>query len=277
MEMQMSSNLSKIDLCIIGKPNSGKSTLFNKLLKKYISNVGSQYGLTQNLIKDQFEFKNHLFTLYDTPGLRRKNKIYDTNEEKRNKEVTKLIKNVEFVILLIDVIENITKQDFRLADLVLKSQKSIFLVFNKIDLLDDQLKFKKQTQQFLEKNYSKYLTINLDFISAKNDTKILSVLNKILKNKKLINSKLSKPDLKNFLNTLDKKNKYPKIKNIEIRPKYIVQINKQILYFKVFINSKNKAPKLFCRFLENSFRNHFKLKGVPIVFDFISSKNPFVN
>ena len=53
----MSSNLSKIDLCIIGKPNSGKSTLFNKLLKKYISNVGSQYGLTQNLIKDQFEFK----------------------------------------------------------------------------------------------------------------------------------------------------------------------------------------------------------------------------
>ena len=277
MVVQMFSNLNNINLCIIGKPNSGKSTLFNNFVNKYISDVGDEYGLTKELIKDKFKFKNHYFTLFDTPGLRRKNKIYDINEEKRNREVTKLIKNVEFVILLIDANENITKQDFKLADLVLNKKKTISLVFNKIDLLDDKMEFIKRTKIFLKNNYSKYLTINLDFISAKNDINISKVLNSILKNKKLISSKISKTSLKKFLIYLDKKAKYPKIKNVEIRPKYIVQVKNQIPHFKIFINSKNKAPKIFSKFFENIFRDYFKLKGIPINFDFISSKNPYIN
>ena len=129
MKIPMSSNLNKINFCIIGKPNSGKSTLFNCLLEDSISPVGDEYGLTKNLFKDKFTMYSHDFTIFDTPGLRRKSKIDDLDEKKRNKEVIKIINQVDVVILLIDSVENITKQDFRLADLAITKKKdNIFFV-----------------------------------------------------------------------------------------------------------------------------------------------------
>ena len=57
--------------------------------------------------------------------------------------------------------------------------------------------------------------------------------------------------------------------------KYIVQIKTGTPLFKVFINSKNKAPLIFQRFFDNAFRDFFKIKGVPISYQFISSSNPY--
>ena len=87
--MYTNSNNQKINFVIIGKPNSGKSTLFNKLLKKEISPTGETYGLTKELFEQKFNFKNVEFIIHDTPGLRRKNKISDKDEESRNKKVVK--------------------------------------------------------------------------------------------------------------------------------------------------------------------------------------------
>jgi len=64
MKIPMSSILNKINFCIIGKPNSGKSTLFNCLLEDSISPVGDEYGLTKNLFKDKFNTKYTLFVLF---------------------------------------------------------------------------------------------------------------------------------------------------------------------------------------------------------------------
>ena len=124
----MSSILNKINFCIIGKPNSGKSTLFNCLLEDSISPVGDEYGLTKKLFKDKFTLYSHDFTIFDTPGLRRKSKINDLDEKNRNKEVITLVDKVDVVILLIDSVESITKQDFRLADLAITKKKIIFFL-----------------------------------------------------------------------------------------------------------------------------------------------------
>ena len=126
MKIPMSILLNKINFCIIGKPNSGKSTLFNCLLEDSISPVGDEYGLTKNLFKNKFTLYRHDFIIFDTPGLRRKSKIDDVDEKKRNKEVIKLIDEVDVVILLIDSVENISKQDFRLADLAITKKKILF-------------------------------------------------------------------------------------------------------------------------------------------------------
>jgi small GTP-binding protein domain len=118
----MSIKLNNINIGIIGKPNSGKSTLFNCLLKKNISPVGDEYGLTKKLYREKFTFNDQNFTIVDTPGLRRRSKVIERTEIDRNLEVIKLIKNIDTIILLIDSLENITKQDFKLADLVIKEK-----------------------------------------------------------------------------------------------------------------------------------------------------------
>jgi len=159
-------NNQKINFVIIGKPNSGKSTLFNKLLKKEISPTGETYGLTKEVFEQKFNFKDIDFVIHDTPGLRRKNKISDKDEESRNKKVVKLLEKIDAAILLIDSTENITRQDFKIADTVMKRKKLLFLVFNKIDLLDDKKNFKKKIKDFLKsliltsiKNRKPFLTV----------------------------------------------------------------------------------------------------------------------
>ena len=87
--------------------------------------------------------------------------------------------------------------------------------------------------------------------------------------------KTQKQDLNKFLVSLQSNNKLPRVKSIEIKPKYIVQTEEKLLSFKVFINSKKKAPKVFTRFFENQFRKEFSLMGVPMKIIFISSLNPY--
>ncbi len=275
MKTQIYSGLNNIKLCIIGKPNSGKSTLFNSLLNEYLSPVGDEYGLTKNIITNQFQFKDYNFNILDTPGLRRKNKVTEKDEQSRNSEVIKLVNKVDVILLLIDSLENITKQDFRLADICINKNKLIFFIFNKIDLIEDKKEFKNKIGTYLKNNYNKSRIINLDFVSAKKYTNINLVLKKIIHKKKLLNTEIQKNNLNKFLIFLIKESKLPKIRNIEIKPKYIVQLKDSVPTFKVFINSKSKAPEIFRKYFDNAFRKFFKLDGIPIIYKFMSSKNPY--
>ena len=275
--MYTNSNNQKINFVIIGKPNSGKSTLFNKFLKKEISPTGKTYGLTKELFIEEFRFRNVNFIIHDTPGLRRKNRIDDRDEESRNKKVIKLLEKIDAAILLIDSTENITRQDFKIADSIMRRKKLLFFIFNKIDLLDDQKEFKRRINNFLSSRYSQSKEINISFISALSGENIIYLLNEMIKKKKLCSLKIKKTQLNNFIKKVSKDAKLPKIRNIRIKPKYIVQIDSNIPKFKIFINSKKKAPSLFTKYFDNEFRKYFSLNGVPIYMKFISSDNPYIN
>ena len=275
--MYLNLDKHKINFVIIGKPNSGKSTLFNKLLKKDISPTGETYGLTKQLFTQQFKFENIDFVIHDTPGLRRRSKIIDKDEESRNKEVVKLLDKIDLAILLIDCKENITRQDFKIADTILRRKKLLFFVFNKIDILDNKNNFKKKIKEFLNFRYSQSNEINIFFISALSGNKIKALLNEMINKYNLCSFKIKKTQLNNFIKKISKDSKLPKIKNIQIKPKYIVQIDSNIPRFKIFINSKKKAPSLFIRYFDNEFRKYFSLNGVPINMKFISSDNPYTD
>ena len=275
--MYINSNNKKINFVIIGKPNSGKSTLFNKLLNKEISPVGETYGLTKELFVQKFTFKNIDFVIHDTPGLRRKSKISDKDEELRNKKVVKLLEQIDASILLIDSTESITRQDFKIADTIMRRKKLLFFVFNKIDLLDDRKEFKKKINDFLNHRYSQSKETNVNFISALSGKNILDLLNEMIAKNNLCSFKIKKTHLNNFIKKISKDSKLPKIKNIQIKPKYIVQIDSRIPRFKIFINSKKKAPSLFVKYFDNEFRKYFSLNGIPIFMKFISSENPYTD
>mgnify|MGYP001097256338 CR=1 FL=1 len=275
--MYTNSNNQEINFVVIGKPNSGKSTLFNKLLKKEISPTGKTYGLTKEMFTQSFSFKNVDFIIHDTPGLRRKSKISNKDEESRNKKVVQLLEKIDAAILLIDSTESITRQDFKIADTIMRRKKIIFFVFNKIDLLDDQKNFKRRIKDFLTLRYSQSKEINTSFISALTGNKTQDLLSEMIKKHELCAYKIKKTHLNNFIKKISKDSKLPKIRNIQIKPKYIVQIDSNIPRFKIFINSKKKAPSLFIKYFDNEFRKYFSLNGVPINMKFISSDNPYID
>ena len=88
----------------------------------------------------------------------------------------------------------------------------------------------------------------------------------------MISIKINKQKLNKFINYLNKKSTLPRFNKIEIKPKYIVQLENKISKFKIFINIQKK-PQLFQKFFDNSFRSYFKLDGVPILYDFKTSES----
>ena len=268
--------MEKINFFIVGKPNSGKSTFYNTLNNKYLSPTGPESGLTKDIFKNEVEILNTNFIFFDTPGLRRKNKINDKDEAKLTYDVINLIDKIDVVFLLVDSSENLTKQDLKIAEIVIKRKKILFVVFNKIDLIDDIHKFKKEQKFYFLDNYSPANTINLKFISALSIESIEQILKTVIRTFKIKSLKISTPKLNNFVRDILKNQKFPKINRIEVKPKYMVQTDDDYPRFKVFLNSSKKVPQSYRRFYENILRKKFSLIGVPIQIDFINSKNPYL-
>ena len=275
MKDQMSLELNKINLLILGKPNSGKSTLFNCLCKNKISPTGDEYGLTKNNYSSEFEFDNYTFIINDTPGLRRKNKISDKDEEIRNKKTLSILRKADVVLLLIDSIENITRQDFRLLDNAIHKKKIIFTIFTKFDLVDDKKNYRKNTLSYLSYSFSNHNEINVEFISVHNRLNINKLFKKIIEKINLLSIKIPKKDIKKFTNKLLKENRFPKQKGVSIKSKYVVQTDLAFPSFKVFLNTNKKVSQNYVNFFTKEFRDYFNLIGVPLNLTFMRSKNPY--
>ena len=271
----MSLKLNKINLLILGKPNSGKSTLFNYLCKNELSPTGDEYGLTKKNYSSEFEFDNHIFVINDTPGLRRKNKISNKDEELRNKRTLSILRKVDVVLLLIDSIENITRQDFRLLDNAIQKKKIIFTVFTKFDLVDDKKNYRKNILINLRNNFSNYNEINVEFISVYNRLNINKLLKIIIEKINLLPKRIPKKDIKKFTNKLLKENRFPKQKGVSIKSKYVVQTDQAFPSFKIFLNTNKKVSQNYVNFFTKEFREYFKLIGVPLNLIFMRSKNPY--
>ena len=275
MKDQMSLKLNKINLLILGKPNSGKSTLFNFLCKNELSPTGDEYGLTKENYSSEFKYNNHIFLISDTPGLRRKNKISNKDEEARNKKTLSILRKVDVVLLLIDSIENITRQDFRLLDNAIHKKKIIFTVFTKFDLVDDKKKYRKNTLSYLNNNFSNHNEINVEFISVHNRLNVNKLLKIIIEKINLLPIRIPKKDIKKFTNKLLKENRFPKQKGVSIKSKYVVQTDLAFPSFKIFLNTNKKVSQNYINFFTKEFRDYFKLIGIPLNLTFMRSKNPY--
>ncbi len=275
MKDQMSLELNKINLLILGKPNSGKSTLFNFLCKNELSPTGDEYGLTKKNYSSEFELDNYIFNINDTPGLRRKNKISDKDEELRNKKTLSILRKVDVVLLLIDSIENITRQDFRLLDNAIHKKKIIFTIFTKFDLVYNKKNYRKNTLSYLSNNFSNYNEINVEFISVHNRLNVNKLLKKIIEKINLLPIRIPKKDIKKFTNKLLKENRFPKQRGVTIKSKYVVQTDLAFPSFKIFLNTNKKVSQNYVNFFTKEFRDYFNLIGVPLNLTFMRSKNPY--
>jgi len=131
-------------LAIVGRPNVGKSTLFNKLAEKEMAIVSSVAGTTRDAQKFQIEIKTAskvtCLEMIDTAGLRRRGRIEVGVEKFSALRSIEAIMRADIVLLLVDASDGLTRQDSHLAQLALENRKRLVIVLNKIDLLKNQTK-----------------------------------------------------------------------------------------------------------------------------------------
>jgi len=252
-------------ISILGKPNVGKSTLFNTIIKEDRTIVDNFAGTTRDSIDSIITINNKKYRFIDTAGLK-KNKLKEEDLEYYSKLRTiKTIEKSEVSLILIDCLEGISKQDIKIVEICLEKGVSACVVFNKIDIVDREV-LKKMVDDFDKKlDFASFIPfLKISALNKKGIKNIFKMIDSLIKerNRKVTESKL----IKLFRELEQQRPVYWKSKKFRI--KFIKQLKNNPPYFLVFSNMDIRKKTNIIRFIENNIRKNFGFTGTPIFFKF---------
>ncbi len=253
-----------IKVCLIGKPNVGKSSLINKILGENRLIVSDVAGTTRDSIDSYFENEFGKYTFIDTAGLRRHSKV-DEDIEKYSVLRTELaIERSDVCLLLIDCLEGVTDQDAKIAGLAHESGKAVIIVINKWDEYDKENgtldNYTKDVYNRL--SYLSYAPII--FISAKTGKRVnnlYSLINKVAENNSL---RIKTSVLNELLAEAIAMVQPPTDKGKRLKIYYMTQVAVKPPTFAIFVNSKKLFHFSYERYIVNKLRDTFGFVGTPI-------------
>ncbi len=265
-----------INIAIIGRPNVGKSTLVNAIIKEKRFITGPEAGLTRDSNFVFFNWGDNFFKIYDTAGARKKRKIDNSLEKETVKETLRAIKFAQIVILVLEPDELLNSQDQKLASLCEREGRAIVFAVNKSDKIFDKKFVDEKLKQTISKSLPQFKGAYFSYISGLKSIGLCSLRKKVMKAYSNWNFRQSTSNLNTWLKEkLDKHAPPTNNEKKRIKLKYIVQSNTRPPTIKIFTSHNGIVSKSYKRYLENSFREDFGLLGTPIRIIFKSGDNPF--
>lgn len=265
-----------IRLAIVGRPNVGKSTIINTILKEERLIVGDMAGITRDSISVDHHYKNTLFKIFDTAGVRKRKNIDMKLEKLSVSETKEAIKFANICALVIDAGDPLEKQDLTIAEEILKEGRGVVLVVNKIDLVSNPEEFIKKLKNFAEKKLSDVKDMPIVYCSAKSGKNISKILDEAIKVSTSWAKKISTSRLNNWLKDAEDKQPVP-LNSQGKRPKlkFMAQVKSKPPYFVIYTNFPNDIPKTYVRYLCSSIKQEFSIAGTIVRVHFRKSDNPY--
>ena len=263
-------------LAIVGRPNSGKSTLINTLLGKNTVLTGDEPGVTRDSIMLDLKWKDYNIQLVDTAGIRKKSKVVDKIEKLSVLSAIDSVKYAQIVILVIDCNEALSRQDLTIANHIVEEGRVLVIAANKWDVVVKKEQVRVELRKRLNIAFSQLKGVHLVEISALNKVGIESLMNEVLLMYKKWNTKISTARLNKWLNIIQQKNPPPLKSGRVIKIKYCTQINIRPPTFVFFTNLLGDFNESYQRYLLNNLRGEFDLEGVPLRLVFKNSNNPYI-
>ena len=265
-----------IRLAIVGRPNSGKSTLTNTLIGANTVLTGDQPGVTRDAVMLDLIWKNQKFQLVDTAGIRKKSKIIDKIEKLSVESAIDTVKYAQIVILVLDCNEALSRQDLTLASHVVEEGRVLVIAANKWDIVVNHEDVKVALRKRLNIAFSQLRGVHLVEISALNNTGIDHLMNEVMIMYNKWNTKISTARINKWLNIIQQRNPPPLKSGRVIKIKYCTQVNIRPPTFVFFTNLLGDFNESYKRYLLNNLREEFDLNGVPLRLMFKNSKNPYI-
>ena len=254
---------SPIKIAIVGKPNAGKSSILNNLLKKQRAIVSDVSGTTRDAIDEEVIFEDKIYRLVDTAGIRKKSKVDYGVEMFAVDRAIRAVRECDVALLVIDSSEGLSDQDKKIASIAQEAGCGLILAFNKWDLIKNV-----QTHKFEEEIEKDAPFLNFAqkiFISAKTGQR----LDSIFKTAEMIQLERSKRISTGLLNKVINEayalNPPSSIKGKMLRIYYSTQAKTKPPTFVIFINNKDLIQDHYKRYLLKKIRENFGFKGTPVV------------
>jgi len=258
------SQRDQLTVALVGKPNTGKSTLFNRLSGGELSLVSELPGTTRDTVVSMLEYRGRRLRLVDTAGLRRKSRVVENVEYYSVNRAIMAMLSTDVTVLLIDVDEGLSDQDKKIANQAVKKGCAVVMAINK---WDEEVVDGGGLKKFLNKIHFQFPVLSWAPavpISALNGYGIERLLDTVLRvdkqqRRRVETSRLNKA-LGEWLDSIP----IPTGTKRPYRVKYITQVSTRPPRFVGFVNRKNGFPEAYRRFLVNRIRRSFGFDLVPV-------------
>jgi len=264
-----------IRLAIVGRPNSGKSTLVNALLGEERMITGPEPGLTRDAVATEFRWNGRAIQLFDTAGLRRKARIHELAEKLAASDAVRAIRFAEVVVLLIDAEHPFEHQDLTIGDLVAEEGRALVVAVNKWDLVPNKQKRLAELRSTLEERLAQVQGVPLVAVSALAGSGLDKLMSAVLRAYETWNRRVPTADLNRWLGEALERHAPPAAKGRRLKIRYMTQPSTRPPTFVAFAPRAEALPQAYVRYLTNSLRAAFDLPGVPIRIKLRKGENPF--
>lgn len=266
-----------LQLAIVGRPNVGKSTLINKLIKEERLITADQPGVTRDSIALDWEYKGRRVRLIDTAGMRRKAKIDDRIEQIAVYDALRAVDYAHVVVLVLDHESPLSKQDAIIANRIIEEGRVLLIAINKWDLVEDKDAYLKDIYHKLQHILPQVKGVPCIPISAKTGKNLDRLLDESLRFYDLWNKRISTADLNRWLEEIVAYHPPPIVGRGRLRFKYMTQVKTRPPTFALFASKQKEVPESYLKYLQNNLREDFDLPGIPLRFLVKSPKNPYVD
>lgn len=258
-------NEDVIKVAIIGRPNVGKSSIFNDIIGQTRSIVSDVAGTTRDAIDVPVEKDGQTYLFIDTAGMRRKGKIDEPIEKYSIIRTLRAVDRSDVVLLVLNAVEGITDQDKKIAGYAHEAGKGIVIVVNKWDLYPN--KTVMSTEEFTKKIRNELIFMpyaNVVYVSALTQQRI-SRLPEMIRDAAEANSmRVATSVLNQAIIDAVAMNQPPMEKGKRLKILYTTQVKVKPPTFVIFCNEPEIMHFSYQRYLENQLREAFGFKGTPI-------------
>src|SRR5580692_1542999 len=264
-----------IRIAIVGRPNTGKSTLINHLLGEERLLTGPEAGITRDAIAVDLTWNGKPFRIHDTAGLRRRSRIDEKLEKLSVADTLNAIRFAEVVIVLIDSQTPFEEQDIRIIDLVEREGRAIVIAVNKWDLVEREPGALTRLRAEVDRLLPQIKGVLVVTLSARSGDGLDRLMAAVLESYATWNRRASTSALNRFLAQVVSAHPPPAVKGRALRLDYITQPKARPPTFVLFSSRAHALPETYRRYLVNGLREAFDLPGTPIRLTLRAKENPY--
>jgi GTP-binding protein len=257
-------------IAFIGRPNAGKSSMFNRLTGSERSLVDDRPGTTRDPVDARIESEGRSFLLVDTAGIRKKARVERGIELVSVLQAIRSIERAQVVILMCDATTGVSEQDARLLGMCLERRRAVIVGLNKSDLQ------KKKEQEASEEKAREELRfagwVPIVHLSAKTGRGVKELLDLAARASKEFKRRIPTGELNRFFEEVLNRQPPPTSKGRAPRIFYVTQAQAHPPLFVAMCNAPEYITEAYKRFVANQIRKAFDFRAVPISVEYRARK-----
>ena len=261
-----------IKVAVLGRPNSGKSSLINRILGLDRLVVSELPGTTRDAVDTKFSYRGKEYLLIDTAGIRRKARVKKKIEKISMIKALKSLDRCHVAAILLDAAEGVTEQDARIFGFALERGRGVVLVVNKWDLIKSDSQKTKELDNAIDRQLQFISFAPRINLSALTGQRVLKLFDKINLVHDQFSRRIGTSSINNAIQKIIEKHPPSRIGRGRLKFLYATQPLTRPPTFVIFVNRPDMVHFSYKRFLINQLRAHFQLEFTPIKIKFRKRK-----